>query len=238
MTKEKTAQSGPGIQPEPKASSRPRKKPSNLWLIISSVPPLVLMVVAGYLFYQTYQLKKNQSLAPPRPYPPKVRPTSTPTPIKPTPVIKKLEYEMVADWPEFKSSTGYTIQHPPSFVDPDNDGEDLQKDTCHMIFGNNAGGILDIGVVPYDGGSRRRLYEYPEGYTYSFEDVIIQDKKALLIEVGPTGDSGSRTIAIIPVGNTAITISWSNRAKDDPNVLKLLKSIKLSPQLEISNCGQ
>jgi hypothetical protein len=152
-----------------------------------------------------------------------------------TEVVKLVGFEKITGWLEYSSATGYSIQHPSSFQ-PTAEGEEKRDSACYKYFSNNAGGVLTAKVVPYDGGSRRQLYGVESGYTYQYEEVVIQGQKSLLIEKGPIGDSGSESGVVVPVGNKALILSWSNRAKDSSEFISLLKSIKLGESLDLAKC--
>ncbi len=140
-------------------------------------------------------------------------------------------------WRSYASNVGFYMQYPSSFriTVP----ETLDQNKCHLGFGNDAGGILNVQVVPYSGGSRRELYGVGTGYTYQYEDVLIQNNyRSLIIEAGPIGDSGSGSGIVVPVGNQALIISWSNRAKDSKEFNSLLEGIKINGSLNINNCGK
>ncbi|HUW24882.1 MAG TPA: hypothetical protein VMW04_04710 [Patescibacteria group bacterium] len=146
-----------------------------------------------------------------------------------------ISFEKIAGWLEYSSPTGYSIQHPSSFQ-PSAGGEEKRDGACYKYFNNNAGGILMAKVVPYDGGSRRQLYGTESGYTYQYEEAVIQGQKSLMIEKGPIGDSGSESAVVVPVGNKALILSWSNRAKNSSEFVNLLKSIKLGESLDLTKC--
>jgi hypothetical protein len=152
-----------------------------------------------------------------------------------TEVVKLVGFEKITGWLEYSSATGYSIQHPSSFQ-PTAEGEEKRDSACYKYFSNNAGGVLTAKVVPYDGGSRRQLYGVESGYTYQYEEVVIQGQKSLLIEKGPIGDSGSESGVVVPVGNKALILSWSNRAKGSSEFINLLKSIKLGESLDLAKC--
>jgi len=105
-----------------------------------------------------------------------------------------------------------------------------------MFFSDNAGGILSVKVVPYSGGSLRQLYGTPGGYDYKFEEVVLQGKNSLLIEAGPIGDSGSGSGIVVPVGNHALILSWSNRGKDSQEFTNLLQSVQVGSSLDLTKC--
>lgn len=164
----------------------------------------------------------------------------------PTVNIRKIEYNALLPiyLIEFKSAVGYSFQY----------NKDLLKtqekminqfgiNTCIIYLNNNVGGTLTAQVVPYSGGSRRELFfsVYPyskEGYTHAFEDVMIQDKRSLLIEIGPSGDSGSGTAIVIPNGNNALIILRSNVSKNSPYINELLQGIKFTESFNLSLCGK
>ncbi len=148
---------------------------------------------------------------------------------------KLINFEEIAGWLEYSSPTGYSIQYPSSFQ-PTAGGEEKRDGACYKYFSNNAGGVLMAKVVPYDGGSRRQLYGTESGYTYKYEEAVIQGQKSLIIEKGPIGDSGSGSGVVVPVGNKALILSWSNRAKDSPEFINLLKSVKLGQSLDLAKC--
>lgn len=153
--------------------------------------------------------------------------------------ITTITYKRVERWPEFKSATGYSFQYDPSYYQaPVLKIENMVEGSCRVDFGNDAGGVISARVLPYDGGSRRKLANIEQDYNYQFEDVIIQDHKSLIVEAGPIGDSGSGSSVIIPVGNNALVVSWSNRAKDDLGFITLLQTIKTKNPLDLNKCGQ
>jgi len=210
---------------------------------------IILLIVVGggayYLGTKNNQVSQQPSSSTSNKNTPTPEPTQTtnqivvndPTP-QPGSSARKINYARIGGWSDFSSNTGYSIQHPPAFTDNDNSGEVWRDGSCRMFFDNNAGGILSSTVSPYNGGSRRQLYGTPPGYTYQYEEVVIQGRNSLLIETGPIGDSGSGTGVVIPVGNTALILSWSNRAKNDPDVTKLLQSVKINNSLDLSKCKQ
>lgn len=152
--------------------------------------------------------------------------------------VKNVVYKKTSGWTGYKSNTGYSLQIPPTFSDADGSGEESRDNGCYMFFGNNAGGIISVKVVPYSGGSRRELYGIQPGYDYSFEEALVQGKKSLIIEAGPIGDSGSGSGIVIPVGNHALIISWANRAKNSVEFNSLLQSIALQSSLDLNQCGK
>lgn len=229
----------PVTTPEPP----PTQSKNNTPLIIGGTA-LILLLVGGAYYLGANSNKPTTQLPLPTSSPvvttaPSIAPTQAvvedPTP-QPNSTARKISYSPDSGWLTFSSNTGYSIQYPPAFGDYDGSGELLYEGKCSMHFDNGAGGSLLVTVRPYNGESRRQLYGTPAGYTYKFEEVIIQGKNSLLIETGPIGDSGSGTGAVIPVGNTALIVSWSNRAKNSPDVNKLLQSIKINPSLDISKC--
>lgn len=123
----------------------------------------------------------------------------------------------------------------------DNSGEVYNSDNfeCSLVLGDNLGGILAFKVVPYDGGSRREIAGTDPGYVYNYEEVIIQDANALLIERGPVGESGSAAIAVVPKGHGALIVSLANTTIDDVEFNNILKSIELPDDLLLSesSCG-
>lgn len=214
-------------------------------LLLGLAALLIIIIASGIGYYlgtnnQAVQQKTspNQRISTPEPTK-TIDQTllSDPTP-QPGSSARKIIYARINGWSDFSSNTGYSIQHPTSFTDNDNSGEVWLNESCSMFFGNNAGGILSTTVSPYNGGSRRQLYGTVPGYTYQFEEVVIQGKNSLLIERGPIGDSGSGTGAVIPVGNMALILSWSNRGKDNPEVMKLLQSVKINNQLDLTKCAR
>ena len=105
-----------------------------------------------------------------------------------------------------------------------------------MHFGGAVG--ISASVVPYAGGSRRELLHYTGGYNVTYEDVIIQEKKSLIAQYAPLGDSGSGTKTVIPVGNHALIITWSYIGKDSDDYKNLLASIKVGNSLDLNKCDE
>jgi hypothetical protein len=146
-------------------------------------------------------------------------------------------YRKIADWNTYISLTGYSMQYPAYFRDEPL-GEQFDDNNCFNYFTNNVGETISSEVRSYDGGSRRKLLGLPEGYQYTFEDVIIQEKSSLLVEIGPVGDSGSGSKAVIPVGNYVLILSWTKIQKNSFEFLSLLQSVKIDNSLDLSKCAK
>lgn len=230
---------------QPPLSSLP-SQPKRPLLIVGVCLFIVLATFTAYLFMQNQSLKQQlASLSNPTPLPVETsvqedtpKPTSSPDVSSPTP-IKDIVYKYIPGWTLFKSSTGYEFQHPSDFVDFDKSGEALTTTRgCELFLTNNVGGVLVSRIVPYDGSSRRELYGTPPGYTYNYEEVVIQGKKALVIERKPLGDSGGGSGAVIPNGKYALIVSWDHRGKDSIEFNNLLRGIKIEGDIDITKCGK
>lgn len=164
------------------------------------------------------------------------QPTITDEPESTTKPAKTITFKKISGWVDYTSLTGYSIQHPSYFTDA-SPGEEARDGSCYNHFADGNGGLLSVGITPYDGGSRRKLINQAPGYNYEFEDVLIQGKNSLLVQAGPIGESGSGTTAIIPAGKYALILFWSNRGKNETDFQSLLQTVKLQSVLDASKCN-
>ena len=161
---------------------------------------------------------------------------TTDTPVRKIAFSPQTDVNNGGTWRSYSSNTGFSVQYPTYFRI--SGPEKLSGQKCSVYFTNDVGGFISASVVPYAGGSRRELYGITPGYDYRFEAVFIQDSyKSLIIEKGPIGDSGSGTGVVIPVGNYALILFWTNMSKDTPAFNELLGSIKIYDSLNTNKCG-
>ncbi len=160
------------------------------------------------------------------------------TSAKPRVISNTLQVDVAngGDWRSYNSNTGYYVQYPSAFRITAQ--EKFENNSCVTGWGNDAGGVITAEIVKYDGGSRRQLYGISPGYSYSFEDVLLQGYNSLIIEAGPIGDSGSGSGVVVPVKDKALIISLANRSKNSENFVSLLQSIRIRGQLNLENCGK
>src|SRR3990167_8845055 len=124
------------------APFQPEKK-SNKWLILFLILLFLSAVgVAGYFAYQNYQLKNNQKIIPPKPYPIEAHPTLTQSPLvqstaSPSPSIKP-EQKIPDKWKTYINEKGgyYSIKYPPEVKVQEGPGyEDRIQETNFTLFG-------------------------------------------------------------------------------------------------------
>lgn len=152
--------------------------------------------------------------------------------------VRTIVYKKTAGLADYASNTGYSIQIPTGYHSIAGEPEKMSGNVCAVLFTNDAGGIAGVTIVPYNGGSRRVLLPEEASYTYTYEDVLLQGIKSLIQQKGPTGESGSGTNVIIPVGKYALIVGMANRGKDDVQLVSLLQSITVTNPLDISKCGK
>lgn len=230
--------------PIPEAATVPKPKSNILILIVVGTVVLGIGIMMG--FFLNKKLFPTPRLTPiPTPLPTETsareytpKPTLSLDVSSPTPA-RNIVYKYIPGWTSFKSATRYEFQHPSYFEDFDKSGELLTTQRgCELFLTNNVGGVLVTRVVPYDGGSRRKLYGTPAGYTYRYEEAIIQGRKSLVIETGPLGDSGGGSGVVIPDGTYALIVSWDHQGKDSIEFNNLLQSIKIEEAVDITKCGE
>lgn len=152
---------------------------------------------------------------------------------------RRIDYQPAEGWKSYTSQTGYSITHASFDIGR---SEQMDNGGCSLVLTNNVGGQLVATVLPYNGGSRRELLfsYYPNlrtSYTYQYEEVLIQNRKALLIEIGPTGESGSGTAVVIPDGKNALIVMRDHVSKNSPEMVKILQGIKINQTLNLSSCS-
>ncbi|MCG2686395.1 hypothetical protein L6258_03440 [Candidatus Parcubacteria bacterium] len=152
---------------------------------------------------------------------------------------RTIRYSYVDDWLEYDSPVGYSLQYPPTHKNRSTRADAYKKGDCSTYANDGLGGIISFHVFPYGGGSRRQLFYDvfgKEGYEYAFEEVLISGINSLVIERGPKGDSGTGVSVVVPKGNAALIVFWSNRYRDDERWDKLLGTIQVGQSLDISKC--
>lgn len=152
--------------------------------------------------------------------------------------VRTIAYKKTAGLVDYASNTGYSIQIPTGYHSIAGEPEKMSGNACAVSFTNDVGGITTATIVPYNGGSRRVLLPEEASYTYRYEDVVLQGIKSLIQQKGSTGESGSGTNVVIPVGKYALIVGMANRGKDDNQLVSLLQSIKFNNPLDVSKCGK
>jgi hypothetical protein len=144
----------------------------------------------------------------------------------------------------FESKTGYSFAYPSKYkpMKTGNLGQEhLSNNLCEVVFTEGGFGGIVAKVVPNSGNSLKERYlEYTsvgQGYKLTTEEAIVAGRKALIIEAGTLGDSGSGTGVIIPFTNNSLIIQISYLGSDNPEVTALFRSIK-ARELNLSLCGK
>lgn len=158
----------------------------------------------------------------------------------PTPLEGRvITYSTISDWSTFTSETGYLFQYHKDFSSPLGEHK-TGRSVCQVVMQNKSGGALIASIVPYNGSAtslKNLLDQEDSQFAYSYEYVRVQDNLTLLREKGPTHMSGANSTAVIQKGLYALIITRSNIAKNSEEFGNILKSIKITGQLNSSLCA-
>lgn len=190
---------------------------------------------------QQETIPTKQYLATPSPQPR----TQKPAPPSPTPdhageekeLIRTIQYKPVPDWPTYISPTGYSLQYPTSLGE-NGPNTEFRDGTCITYVSNNAGGVMSFKVVPYQGGSRRKLFfgDNPPSTDVSYEEVRVSAVNALVIYRGePYFDFSDFIAIVVPKGDAALIVNYPRR-RNIEEWEKVLGTVQLDPSLDLSKC--
>ncbi len=144
---------------------------------------------------------------------------------------RTIAYAKIPNWNTTSSPTGFSFQHP-TWYTMTMENKLNASGSCVTSLSNNAGGILSVSLSSYTPGTDlKKLITEESSYTYRYEDVLIQGKKSLLVEKGPTGESGTGNVVIIPVGNIHLRVSAGPGEFEE-----LLKGLQIPSTLDLSKC--